>query len=342
MTLSYSRELFLLENMMQTHPLEPLIPDYLAGKDITKETNALYTTVLNQYVSYLKKNRIIIANRDTVINYVEWKKSQGYSTQWIYLQLSTIKGFYRYLLSHQKRLKLPTGYAIDISKSIKNEHIIHHQSHSIFTIEQAKNLILSNKEHRQYIWHYRDYAILYLMFTTGLRSVEIRRARKKDLSIHGNQQVLYVQGKGKTSSDVYVKLTQGVKEAISDYLSIRKDKNPYLFVSHSHRGDTPYLSRTFFNEMFKRVLRVAGLSDLKITPHGIRHTAATINLLRGGTIEETKRFLRHTNLSATLIYSHHLDPMKDDVETKLEEFILEENMPLAHERNNKHDDQSST
>jgi site-specific recombinase XerD len=327
---------------LSNHLLEPLINEYLEDKDITKESLALYKTILKQYISYLKEHQILDATTDDVIHYIKWKKSQGYSTRWIHLQMSTIKGLYKYLSLHQKRLTLTDEYSIDITESIQNEHINHHQSHSVLTIEQAKHLILSNKQHRKYMWHYRDYAIIYLMLTTGLRSVEIRRARKKDLSRHANQWVLYVQGKGKKSSDVYVKLTIGVEEAISDYLSKRKDKNPYLFVSHSHHGNTPYLSRTFFNEMFKRVLRVAGLSDLKMTPHCLRHTAATINLLRGGSIEETKRLLRHTNLSATLIYSHHLDPMKDDVETKLEEFILKEYVPLENERNDKHDDQSST
>jgi|GEM_PF-3212853 len=205
---------------------------------------------------------------------------------------------------------------------MKNVHIENSLEKDILTIEQAKQLILSNKDNRRYIWHYLDYAILYLMLTTGLRSIEIRRSKHRDLSMINNKPILYIQGKGKRSKDAFVKLSKDVDEAIRDYLEKRKDINPYLFISYSHRGDTPYLSRTFFKSMFQRILSVAGLENLKVSPHSLRHTAATINLARGGTLEETKRLMRHSNLSTTLLYSHHLEGMKDDVESAIEQFIL--------------------
>ncbi len=167
--------------------------------------------------------------------------------------------------------------------------------------------------------------MVYLMITTGLRSVEIRRARKKDLRVVNNQLILYVQGKGRKSADEFVKISPGVKEAINDYLNKRKDNNPYLFISHSKHSDIPYLSRTFFIGMFKRILKDCGLEDTKITPHSLRHTAATINLLRGGSLEATKRFMRHTNMSTTLIYAHHICRMKDDSENQIENYILGKN-----------------
>jgi integrase len=83
--------------------------------------------------------------------------------------------------------------------------------------------------------------------------------------------------------------------------------------------------------MFKRVLKDSGLEDTKITPHALRHTAATLNLLRGGSLEETKRFMRHTNMSSTLIYAHHIDRMKDDSEDQIENYILKEDAFLNKE-----------
>ena len=311
--------------MMMKHPLEQFIENYLAEKDITQGSYDLYHTILKQYANYLIDHRIQYATTQDLKNYIAWKKSQGYSTRWIYHQISAIKGLYQYLFLNQKRLNLPIMYEEDISESIKNVHIENCLEKEILTIEQAKQLILSNKENRRYIWHYRDYAILYLMLTTGLRSIEIRRAKRRDLSMINNKPILYIQGKGKRSKDAFVKLSKGVDEAIRDYLIKRKDKNPYLFISYSHRGDTPYLSRTFFKSMFQRVLTVAGLENLKVTPHSLRHTAATINLARGGTLEETKRLMRHSNLNTTLLYSHHLEGMKDDVESAIEQFILSDN-----------------
>jgi integrase len=164
--------------------------------------------------------------------------------------------------------------------------------------------------------------MIYLMLTTGMRSIEIRRAKIKDIKKINDEVILYIQGKGRSSKDAFVKISSGVSDAIEEYLKKRKDKNPYLFISHSKRYETPYLSRTFFLRMFRRVLKDVGLEHLKVTPHSLRHTAATVNLLRGGTLEETRRLMRHKDLSTTLIYAHHIERMKADLENEIENYIL--------------------
>jgi integrase len=166
--------------------------------------------------------------------------------------------------------------------------------------------------------------MIYLMLTTGMRSIEIRRAKIKDIKKINDEMILYVQGKGRSSKDTFVKISSGVGDAIEAYLEKRQDKNPYLFVSHSKRYETPYLSRTFFLRMFRRVLKEAGLEHLNVTPHSLRHTAATVNLLRGGSLEETRRLMRHKDLSTTLIYAHHIERMKADLENEIEDYILNE------------------
>jgi site-specific recombinase XerD len=307
---------------VDNHFLELLVKQYLAEKDISRGSFELYITILKQYMNYLITNQILYPTTEDVINYIEFKRQQGYSSQWIYHQINTLKGFYQYLSNNQKRLSLPEVYETDITVQIKNEPLKIRLYQNVLTTDQAKQLILNTKDLRRYIWHFRDFAIIYLMITTGLRSIEIRRARIKDLKVVSNQLVLYVQGKGRTSKDEFVKIPSGVKDAIDDYLSRRKDKNPYLFISHSQHTDTPNLSRGFFNEMFKRVLREAGLHDVKITPHALRHTAATLNLLRGGSLESTKVFMRHKDVTSTLIYAHHTNRLTDDSESKIEDYIL--------------------
>lgn len=309
---------------MQTHSLEPLIELYLSEKDMTKGSYDLYEIILKQFLSYLKEHYITYANKEDIMNYIEMKKSNGYSNRWIYHQISTIKGLYRYLSFNHKRLGLPPEYEVNITVSIKNVKIHQQSSKPILTAEQAKQLIIKTKENRKTIWQYRDHAIIYLMLTTGLRGIEVRRAMRKDLKVLNERLVLYIQGKGRDSKDAYVKLTDGVLEALNDYLKRRKDKNPYLFIVYRHRTKRADMSRMFFNRMLKRIIKESGLGDLEITPHALRHTAATLNLLRGGTIEETKRLMRHSKLDTTLIYAHHLDTKIDHSAQHIEAFILKE------------------
>jgi len=307
---------------MENHPLEDLTKQYLAEKDIKRESWDLYNTILKQYTSYLKTHKITYAKTSDVFRYLKWKRQQGYSSQWIYHQISTIKGLYQYLSMNQRRLNIEEVYAKDITVTIKNEKIKPLSRKEVLTVRQAKHLILHLKNNRQYIWHYRDYPMIYLMLTTGLRSIEIRRAKIKDLRMINNNRILYVWGKGRGSADDFVKLSDGLYQAIIDYLNKRQDKNPYLFISHSKRSSVPYLSRTFFLRMMRRVLKEAGLDHTNITPHSLRHTAATMNLLRGGSLRSTKQLMRHSNLSTTMIYAHELDMIHDDSEKRIEDYIL--------------------
>ena len=309
---------------MHQHPLESLIDDYLLEKDMTSRSFDLYDTIFKQYIRYLKDHNILYAHASDVEKYIALKRSLGYSSSWIYQQINCIKGLYRYLSLHQKRLNLPEEYASDVTETIKNRRVKKELSKPILTLEQAKQLILCLEKKRKYIWHYRDYAMIYLMLTTGIRSIEVTRARKKDLKEVNNQLILYVQGKGRSSADDFVKITPGVRSAIKEYLDIRKDKNPYLFVAHSFTSKYPYLSRSFFLRMLRRVLKECQMEDTRITPHSLRHTAATLNLLRGGSLEATKHFMRHSSMSTTLLYAHHIDKLKDDSENLIEEYILQE------------------
>ncbi len=310
---------------MSFHPLFQLVEDYLTDKDMTKESFDLYQTILKQYTNYLKNNQIEFAKTSDVTKYIKSIKDKGYSVSWINLQLTAIKGLYRYLSDNQRRYDLPLEYAFDITLSIKNEQSSRENNRPLLTIEQAKQLIIKTKENRRYIWHYRDHAMIYLMLTTGIRGVEVRRLKKKDFSVLNEQLILYVQGKGRDNADEYVKLPSGVEEAINDYLSKREDKSPYIFVSHRKHTDKYMLSRTFFDSMFKRVLRDSGLSDLNLTPHALRHTAATANLLRGESLEQTRQFMRHSQVTSTMIYAHHLKEKNLDSQNELESFILSSN-----------------
>ena len=308
---------------MKNHPLEALSEDYLAQKNISASTKRSYTFAFRHFIRYLKDNKIECAKTSDVLRYREEKRMLGQSTYSIHVQISALKGLYHYLRHNQKRLNLPVAYAHDIMASVKNERIKPHIKKPILTIKQAKQLILHTKNTRNYIWHYRDHAIMYLMITSGLRPYEVIYAKTKDLSIIKGERVLYIRGKG-DPGDEFVKISSGAAHALNDYLKKRRDDNPYLFIAHRHTSVYGHLSRTFFKDMFARVLKDCGLDGLNITPHCLRHTAATLNLLRGGSLESTKALMRHVKIQSTLIYKDHIDKMCDDSAGQMEAFILKE------------------
>lgn len=308
---------------MKPHPLEALSEAYLAQKNVSTSTKQSYTFAFKHFITYLKDQNIECAKTSDVLKYREEKRMLGHSTYSVHVQISALKGLYRYLRLNQKRLNLPTTYAHDIMTSVKNERITPHIKKPILTIKQAKQLILHTKNTRNYIWHYRDHAIMYVMITSGLRPIEVIHAKLQDYQTVEGVRVLYIREKAGLT-DEYVKLSRGASCALDAYLKKRSDDTPYLFIAHRHTSVKGHLSRTFFKDMFARVLKDCGLDGLNITPHCLRHTAAILNLLRGASLESTKVLMRHVKIQSTLVYQDYIERMRDDSAHQMEAFILKE------------------
>lgn len=295
-------------------------------KNIAAQTLKSYRIAYKLYIKYLKDQGIDYAKTSDVIRYREYKRELGHSTHYIYVHISSLKGLYNYLKVNQSILNISEVYQYDIMKYIKNEQIDYHIDKTILTLDQAKHLILHTKEMRKSIWHYRDHAIIYLMMTAGLRSYEVIDARISDYQILDGKQILYIGRSNQNRTSTFVKIAPGVKNAIDQYLSRRKDDNPYLFITTKNTSPNQSLSRTFFQDMFKRVLKECSLDGLGITPHALRHTAGIMNLLRGGSIEATKSLLRHENINSTLVYKNYLERLNDHTALEIENYILKEDL----------------
>ncbi|MGD9639587.1 MAG: tyrosine-type recombinase/integrase [Alphaproteobacteria bacterium] len=309
---------------MEKHELEALAKRYLAQKNLAEATLKSYSFAYKHFINYLKTNEIEYAKTSDVISYREHRRSLGDSSYWLYIQICALKGLYSYLKSNQARLNLPQEYAYDILGPIKNERITPNIKKPILTIQEAKKLLLETKKNRKYLWDFRDYAIVYLMLTSGLKPGEIVLLKRDDYQIKKDKYILYIRKNDLINGDEFVHLSKGAKIALDDYLARRKDKFNYLFVQHKNPTEDGRLRRMFYWDMFKRVLLKAGLEGLEITPHCLRHTAAIMNLERGATVEQTKAFLRHSSIDSTMVYVNYLKSLKDNSNERIETFILQE------------------
>ena len=162
------------------------------------------------------------------------------------------------------------------------------------------------------------------MITTGLRTIEVIRADIGDLRAIGNDTVLYIQGKGHDEKTDFVKVSEPVEMAIREYLKNRNttDDSQPLFASEANRNKGDRMTTRSISRIVKGKLINAGFNSDRLTAHSLRHTAATLNLLNGGTIEETQQLLRHTSINTTMIYSHHLDRMRNNSEDRVAKVIF--------------------
>lgn len=147
---------------------------------------------------------------------------------------------------------------------------------------------------------YRDYAILMLLLSCGLRVSELVSLNVTDVY----EDHVRVLGKGNKERIVF--FAEGCREALDDYLDVRNvehvkesDKNA-LFIS---RKNCRITVRGIQN-MLDSKLFAAGLDASRYSPHKLRHTAATLMLKNGVDTRALQEVLGHSNLNTTQIYTH--------------------------------------
>ena len=89
-----------------------------------------------------------------------------------------------------------------------------------------------------------------------------------------------------------------------------KDTDP-LFASLSNENFGKRLTTYSISQTVKKAFKKVGLNSKRLTAHSLRHSAATAMLLKGVDLVKVQQILRHKNVNTTLIYSHHLERLKN-------------------------------
>lgn len=149
----------------------------------------------------------------------------------------------------------------------------------------------------------RNYALLELLYATGIRVAELCTIKLADVDFDGG--MLLVHGKGGKMR--YVPLGDFATEALADYLRVarvelaRKTSTSTDILFLNHHG-TPLTDRGV-RDILKRLTDGAA-ANIKLAPHMIRHTFATHLLNNGADLRSVQELLGHANLSSTQIYTH--------------------------------------
>lgn len=294
---------------------ENLLARFIAFIDATPNTVRTYTTSLRQWFKYLDEYQIQNPTPETVRQYRHQLAEDGKKPTTIQNYIIAVKQFFKWTEEE--------GLYPDIAKHVKGAKISAEHKKDYLTSGQARHVLeLLNED--QTIKGKRNYAMLALMLTMGLRTIEVSRANIEDIRTEGDSTVLYVQGKGHIEKDAIVRMPQHVEQAIRAYLQARdvSDGAAPLFASTSHQNAGQRMTTRSISGIVKQSFIQAGYNSPRLTAHSTRHTAATLNLLNGATLEETQQLLRHVNLQTTEIYAHHLQAAKNKSSQRVDNAIF--------------------
>ncbi|MDP2690803.1 MAG: tyrosine-type recombinase/integrase [bacterium] len=154
----------------------------------------------------------------------------------------------------------------------------------------------------------RDYAILQMLYSTGLRVSELGNLNRESVDLKRRE--FMIRGKGRKQRIVF--MTELAAEALEQYLNMRIDNFEPLFLSGGRgkkidldilQGEKKRLSVRSVQNIVSKYARRAGIIKT-VSPHTLRHSFATTLLRNGADIRSVQEMLGHASITTTQIYTH--------------------------------------
>jgi integrase/recombinase XerD len=251
---------------------------YLKTLKIT-ELEAIGPGVLADYYKYLQRRR----NK---------RRTGGLSDNYINSNFNALRRFSRYLQESGKPF-------FEVSVRIRPDK---ESPKIILTCDEIKALYKACGS--DYLGS-RDRAILSIYYGSGLRRTEGVNLDVRDILLR--EKLIFVR-KGKNYRERYVPMTSAVMEDLEEYIyqgreqirSFKKDTKPEAFLLSMQ------VKRMSGNQVIGRIQRLVQTAGINkpVGLHTLRHSIATHLLQSGMTLEEVSRFLGHSSLESTQIYTH--------------------------------------
>jgi integrase/recombinase XerD len=259
-----------------------------------------------QGVSHINKleQKHIKMYHDYISTRANQRRGGGLSNNYINKHLQAIEKFLAFL-NHKGNHNVPT-LGIKLEK-------LHRKEITILTQAEIKELFeLTNKEpntEKEQIIQSRDKAMLTIFYSCGLRRNEGVHVSIDDINF--DTRILHVK-KGKNYKERLVPLNktnaQYLQEWIYDYRSqiVKTKKEHRLFINlygEQMAGGTLY-SRLQLLQLQSDNIE---LRQKVIGLHTLRHSIATHLLQAGMSLEKIAKFLGHSSLESTQIYTHLIE-----------------------------------
>ena len=283
-----------------------LIDRFVQFVEVSSSNVRTYSFGIKRFLQFLGENGINQPTRESVLMYKNALIEKHCKPNTIALYLSSIRRFFMWLEAE--------GYYSNIAINVKSPRIDTNHKKDCFSANQLKGIVQGMRQDT--LDAKRNRAMFTLIAACGLRTCEVVRANVEDIRNVMGTPCLFVMGKGKTSKGDFVKLAPQVLEAIREYLDARgpvEDTAP-LFASCSRRNRGQRLTTRTVSQVCKNAMKAAGYDSPRLTAHSLRHSAVTLALLAGQSLEDVQHFARHSSITTTTIYSHAVNRLRSQCE----------------------------
>ncbi len=261
----------------------------LKGRNLSAHTLRAYESDLEAFAAFMSLRNFLSVKDFTLKNiraYLAYENIKEISRPTMLRKISALRSFAKFL-ANRGLIKVNPFSLFSAPRREK-------KLPSFLTEGEASNLMEAEISKR---FHYRNKAILELLYSSGLRRSETVGLNIGDINFDEG----YVRVLGKGSKERLVPVTDIALEAISNYLDTRpqaKGDEPLFLGSKGGRLSGEGLAQIVKKSAIdSRVAR-------KVTPHSLRHSFATHLLNNGCDLKSLQEMLGHKSLAATQVYTH--------------------------------------
>ncbi|MBI4491887.1 MAG: tyrosine-type recombinase/integrase [Chloroflexi bacterium] len=279
---------------------------YLATeRGLSNNTITAYGNDLRQFAQYVESNQVVWLNGDhatgdqddggrgVVLGFLSsLKDDNGYAPATVARKMAAVKSLYHYL-------RKQGAIASDPTADLGTPQVKKPLPRAVGV--QEVHALLAQAEQRQQPDGVRDWAMLELLYATGMRVTEVVSLDVSDLDLERGT----VRCTGRGARVRMIPVDAGAVCALRAYLGGAREAlarpnpaGPGLFLNH--RGQR--LTRQGFWLIMKELAGQAGIT-VPITPHMLRHSFAAHRLHDGLALQRLKEILGHASISTTQVYA---------------------------------------
>jgi integrase/recombinase XerD len=278
--------------------MQPQIDEFLrflrVEKGYSKHTIAAYRTDVTQFLTYLEGEAYTSwpsVGRRALLRYITHLQAQEYARATVARKIAAVKSFFHFLVADGVLKEDPAA-------AVPTPSVTRHLPHPLSPKQVAS--LLAQPAEVDGPRSLRDWALLELMYATGMRASEVIGLDVENVDLEAQT----VRCLGKGNKERILPLYDHAVEVLRIYLTQGRPAlsgdagESALFLNH--RGDP--LTRQGLWLIVKDWAAAAGL-ERDVTPHVLRHTFATHMLNGGAGLREVQQLLGHANISTTQIYT---------------------------------------